>query len=289
VKISVSSYSLSRLVNSGDMTLMDVIDWLADHQVKGVEFSGLGTEDPKEEKKIARKIVARCKKRKMTITSFTIGANLLQVDEKKQAAEIERVKQKVDIGGLLGAKRMRHDVAGGFPKNYKGDDSWETALKYIAPACRQIADHAKKYKIITSMENHGHFAQASQRVLKLVKKVNHPNFGITIDIGNFMCVDENSVDAVRRLAKYASHVHAKDFHYKSGKEDPGPGWFGTTGGNYLRGAIVGHGVVDVPKCLSLIKKAGFKGWYSIEFEGLEDPRVGVAMGINNLRRYLKQA
>jgi len=287
MRICVSAYSLGRLVRSGEMSQLDVIDWLADRKVKGIEINDLGR-DPKLERSLAKSVAARCKKRRMTITSYTVGANVFQTDAKKLAAEVQQLKRKVDVGAGMGVKRMRHDVAGGFPEGYRGPRTWDAALKVIAPACREVAEYARKYGITTSMENHGYFAQASQRVLKLVRKVNHPNFRITIDIGNFMCVDEQPVPAVRRLAKYASHVHVKDFHYKLKNEDPGDGWFGTAGGNFLRGAIVGHGVVDVRKCLSLIKKAGYKGWLSIEFEGLEDPRVGVEYGLKNLKRYLKQ-
>ena len=288
MKISVSSYSLGRLVKAGEMTFLGMVDWLADHEVKGIELTDLARDDRKVEAKLAAAVVRRCKKRKMTITSYTVGAGLLIIDDEERAAEVERVKRKVDIGAKLGVKRMRHDVAGGFPPGYRGPKTWDAALKYVAPACREIAEYASQYGITTSMENHGYFAQASQRVLKLVRRVNHPNFGITVDIGNFMCVDEDSVSAVRRLAKYASFVHTKDFHHKTKREDPGDGWFQTAGGNYLRGAIVGHGVVDVPKCLALLKKAGYDGWLSIEFEGVEDPRVGVAMGIANLQRYIKK-
>lgn len=287
MKISVSSYSLSRLVGTGEMTLPGVVDWLAEHKVKGIEFTELSRDDPKAAKRLAKSLVARCKKRGITITSYTVGANVLRLNPEELAVEVAQLKRKVDVGAALGVKRMRHDVAHGFPENYRGPKTWEAALKIIAPACREVAEYAKRYRIITSMENHGRFAQASQRVLKLVQKVNHPNFGITIDIGNFMCVDEESVGAVRRLAKYASFVHAKDFHYKSKKEDPGDGWFITTGGNRLRGAVIGHGVVDVPKCLGILKRAGYTGWLSIEFEGIEDPRVGVELGLKNLRRYLK--
>ena len=289
MKISVATYSLSRLARSGEMTVRDMVDWLADLGVKGVEINDLEPYAPKGEARLARSVAARCEKRGLTPTSYTVVANLLILDDAERAAEVARLKKKVDVAAKLGCTRLRHDVARGFPEGYRGRKTWDEALKYIVPACQEVADYAREYRIITSMENHGRFAQASERVLKLVKGVNHPNFGITIDIGNFLCVDEEPVPAVRRLAKYASHVHAKDFHYKLKREDPGHGWFPTTGGNYLRGAIVGHGMVDVRKCFTILKRAGYKGWYSLEFEGMEDPRVGVRVGVENMRRYLKDA
>ena len=102
--------------------------------------------------------------------------------------------------------------------------------------------------------------------------MNDGNFGMLVDIGNFSCADESSVTAVGRAAPYARHVHAKDFHIKSGMLDnPGDGWFMSRGGNYLRGAIIGHGDIPVKQCISTLARAGYDGYVTIEFEGLEDP------------------
>jgi len=291
MKTCVSTYSLSRLVRSGEMSLIDMVDWLAEHEVPGIEINDLegfvAGSGAKTEAALATKLAGRIRKRGLTAVSHTVGADLLVLDEAQRKAAVDRLKRKVEIAAKLGCTRMRHDVARGFPKDYKGPKTWDAALKYIVPACREVAEYAKSFGIISSMENHGYFAQASERVLKLVKAVDHPNFGITIDIGNFLCVDEEPVPAVRRLAKYASHVHVKDFHRKSKRDDPGQGFFRTAGGNFLRGAVFGHGDVDVRKCLSIIKQAGYDGWCSLEFEGMEDPRVGVKVGMDNLKRYLK--
>jgi sugar phosphate isomerase/epimerase len=288
MKTCVATYSLSRLERSGEMKLVDMVDWVADQGVKGLEINGLERfADAADRSRMARALVQRMAKRGVTPTSYTFGANLLLLDCAALAAEVERVKGQVDMAAKLGCTRVRHDVARGFPEGYRGPKTWDSALKVIAPACREVAEYASSYGIVTSMENHGYFAQASERVLKLVKAVNHPNFGITIDIGNFLCVDEEPVPAVRRLAKYASHVHVKDFHRKTRRDDPGQGFFPTAGKNFLRGAIVGHGDVDVRACLGLIRKAGYDGWYSLEFEGMEDPRLGVKVGLDNLKRYLE--
>lgn len=86
---------------------------------------------------------------------------------------------------------------------------------------------------------------------------------------------------------YTFHVHAKDFHVKSGNEpDPGQGWFPTRGGNYLRGAIVGHGEVPIVQILRIMKNANYSGVLSIEFEGLEDPLQAIPIALENLKRYL---
>ena len=139
----------------------------------------------------------------------------------------------------------------------------------------------------TMVENHGYFCQDSDRLEQLVSAVKHPNFGALVDMGNFLCADDDPVRAVGRLAAAAFHVHAKDFHIKSGQwPNPGTGWFQSRGGNYLRGAIIGHGDVPVPQCLRILQRAGYAGAVSIEFEGMEEPLTGIAIGLENLRRFV---
>jgi sugar phosphate isomerase/epimerase len=109
-------------------------------------------------------------------------------------------------------------------------------------------------------------------------------------MGNFLCVDEDPAKALGRVLPYAFHVHAKDFHVKPGNgPNPGQGWFRSRAGNYLRGAIIGHGEVPIAQCLGIMKRSGYDGVLSIEFEGLEDPLKGIAMGLENLRRYAAEA
>ena len=150
--------------------------------------------------------------------------------------------------------------------------------------------YAKKAGIKTKGENQGCFAQDSIRDEKLICGVDDENFGVLIDIGNFLCVDEDVTCAVGRLAPYAFHVHAKDFHIKSGSgANPGQGWFKTRGGNYLRGAIIGHGEVPIMQCLGIIKQLGYDGTLAIEFEGMENNILALTIGLENLKRYLEDA
>lgn len=89
------------------------------------------------------------------------------------------------------------------------------------------------------------------------------------------------------MAPYAKHVHAKDFHFKSGNEiNPGAGWFMTRAGNFIRGAIIGHGDAKVYQSIQALRRAGYDGYLSIEFEGMEDKLVGIEVGLQNLKRFI---
>ena len=149
-----------------------------------------------------------------------------------------------------------------------------------------LAEYAKEKGIVTMIENHGFFCQDSAKVEKIVCGVGDPNFGVLLDIGNFSCVDENSANAAGRLAPYIKHIHAKDFHIKSGNGlNPGKGFFRSRGGNYLRGSIIGHGDIPVMQCLAIAKNAGYDGYVSVEFEGLEKCLDGIEIGFENLKKF----
>jgi sugar phosphate isomerase/epimerase len=183
---------------------------------------------------------------------------------------------------------MRHDATGGFKPEYRGPRSFDDALPVLAKGCRAVTEFAAEKGIKTMVENHGFFCQDSVRVEKLMNAVNHDNFGALLDMGNFLCADENPAEAFGRLMPYASHCHAKDFHVKSGMAvNPGEGWFQSRAGNYLRGAIIGHGDVPIQQCIRLMKKGGYDGVLSIEFEGIEEPLKGIGIGLANLKRFVE--
>ena len=114
----------------------------------------------------------------------------------------------------------------------------------------------------------------------------HDNFGALVDIGNFMCADEDPNYATGVMCGYARHVHAKDFYFKSGAEtDPGAGWFRSRAGNYLKGTVIGHGDAHAAQSLGILKRSGYDGWISVEFEGMEDNLTGLQLGLENVKRF----
>ena len=288
MKIGVSSYSFSRYLRESKLNIFGVIKTTAEMGFDGIEFSGLnqpeGTTNLIE---FAKKIKAACADAGLPILSYTIGANFLNPPKGGDwKDEVERLKGEVDIASALGVPCMRHDATGGYGADKLGLTYFLKALPILEQGCRAVTEYAAGLGIKTTVENHGFFVQDSDRCAALMDAVNHPNFGALVDVGNFLCADDDPVRAVKRMAPYAFHVHVKDFHVKPACEDPGQGWFRTHGGTWLRGSIIGHGNVDVPGCLNTLKSGGYDGFISIEFEGMEDNRLALEIGLANLRRYL---
>lgn len=285
MQIGVSSYSFSRLVNGGTMDQMTVIGKAKEIGFDVIEFSKIAVPVGRALPAYAAELRAEANRLGIDIVNYTVGADFLKGSHGDLQAEIERVKGEVDVAAILGVPGMRHDASSGWPADHVGPKSFDAALARLAEGCRAVTDYAATKGIKTMVENHGWFCQESVRVEKLVTAVDHPNFGVLVDMGNFLCADDEPTSAVSRLMPYAFHCHAKDFHVKSGMDvAPGQGWFETRGGNYLRGAIIGHGNVPVFQCLKIMQRDGYRGVLSIEYEGIEDVLMGVQIGHDNLRR-----
>ncbi len=282
MKISVTSYSYGQYINEDKLGLMGIIDNAAEMGFEGIEFSEGGWSNNLDPA-VAEKIKERCAERGLEVVSYCVGANFLAAD---LDAEIERVKKQVDFAAAMGTKNMRHDVGYGF-SGRKYSIGYDDALPYLAKGALEVTKYAEQKGVGTMTENHGYFSQDAARVEKLINTVAHPNFGALVDIGNFMCADEDPVKSVGIMAPYAKHVHAKDFHWKSGMEqNPGEGWFQTRAMNYIRGAIIGQGEAKVYQSIKILKKVGYDGYITVEFEGMEDNLKGIRIGKDNLARFI---
>lgn len=285
MKIGVSSYSFSRLVNSGALEQIEVIRKAKTIGFDVIEFSTIAVPPGKTLPEFAAELRAEADAVGIDIVNYTIGADFLKGSQGDLQAEIQRVQREVDIAAILGVPGMRHDASSGWPADHTGPKSFDAALPRLAAGCRAVTEYAAGKGIKTMVENHGFFCQESGRVEKLVTAVDHANFGVLVDMGNFLCADDEPAGAVGRLMPFAFHCHAKDFHVKPGTDvAPGQGWFQSRAGNYLRGAIIGHGNVPVMQCLKVMQRDGYQGVLSIEYEGIEDVLMGIQIGHDNLRR-----
>lgn len=290
MKIGVSSYSFSRLVSGGQMQQIDVIGKAKEMGFDVVEFSTLALPKGLQAIDFAPRLKVESDRVGLPVVNYTIGADFINGSNGDWKAEAERLKDEVRVAKILGAPSMRHDATQGFTSGHKGARGFDDALPTLIKGCRRVTEFAADLGIRTMVENHGFFCQESERVEKLINGVNHPNFGALVDMGNFLCADEDPARAVGRMMPYAFHCHAKDFHVKPGTApNPGKGWFQSRAGNWLRGAIIGHGNVPVTQCLRTMKRAGYDGVLSIEFEGMEDVLEGIAVGLANLRRFEQEA
>ena len=278
MKICASTYSFGPYRSRG---IDFMIEKAAELGFDGIEIVE-GTFEGSADIKTALEVKKKCEEKGLSVASLCTGADLLYGDPEEQT---KRLCGLADVTAAYGAAVMRHDVCYGF-RAEKTHRSYDDAIAVIAPVCLEVTKYAEGAGVVTCTENHGFFSQDSARVEKLINAVGHDNFGALVDTGNFMCADEDPNFAVGVMAGYARHVHAKDFYLKSGEElDPGAGWFRSRAGNYLKGTIIGHGDAHAAQSLGILKRSGYDGWISVEFEGMEDNLTGLKLGRENVERF----
>ena len=286
MKTCVSSYSFSKLIKKGELNQLTAMKKAKELGFDAMEFSGITPHDGSTVIEYAKMLRREADAMDFPIVSLVIPADLINGREGRTPdEEIEYVKSMLDAAEILGVKTMRHDATSSLVK-YR---SFDAALPELAERINVITEYARTKGIKTCVENHGYVCQDPDRVERLFNAVNNDNFGLLCDMGNFLCVDADPALAVSLVAPYAVFVHTKDFYVRRGSLDaPGAGYFMNRSGNYLKGTIVGHGNVPVKQCLKALKRAGYDGYVSIEFEGMEEPIEALTIGLANLRRFISE-
>ncbi len=282
MKISVSSYSFNQYLKSGKLDLFGAMEKAKNMGFDAIEFIDLPAQTHEEEVALAEKLAQHAQKIDLVINAYTIGACMCKATDEEDDKEYERVKGKLDVAKALGVKVFRHDAIFALERFR----SFDLSLPTIAKNIRRISDYAKTLGITTCIENHGKICQDSDRVERLFNAVNHENFGILMDVGNFACVDENNVMAVSRIAPYAVHVHFKDFNIVDRSKARPDNCFESRACNYLVGTSIGYGDVNTEQCYAILKSVGYDGYLSVEYEGKEDCIEGIKKGFDNIKKYM---
>jgi sugar phosphate isomerase/epimerase len=116
--------------------------------------------------------------------------------------------------------------------------------------------------------------------------------GANLDPANLaMVIGEDSVSAVRNLAPYTVHTHAKDgiqlkpvdpltlYHSFAGDAFPGFDWR-----EYIREVPLGEGQVNFDRYLPALRAAGYDGYLTIEREVGENPTEDIRKAVKFLRQ-----
>jgi sugar phosphate isomerase/epimerase len=289
------------------MDILDAIDWVAASAATHFELTGVGlvatvatleraapagswdpADYPDRDANLATDLVNQpaliaairdhAAAKGVPLSNYSIGADFRTAD---LATELARVKRHIDTAHALGIKYFRHDVVA-WAWREDSQAEFEAIFDTLVQASRELADYAAPLGITTSVENHGFCVNGGERVRRLITHVDRPNFRTTLDIGNFLCVDEVPESAVPLNLPYASVVHLKDFYHRTFV--PGDGWLKTLAGNAIQGCIVGNGDLPMKRLLAAIKASGFDGPIAIEYEGQVPDLYAIETGLANATR-----
>jgi len=138
-----------------------------------------------------------------------------------------------------------------------------------------VASKLKSHEMRMAIHNHGPEDKSYPGPGDIYKRIIDldPRLGICLDIGHAV---RAGVDPVKAVSDYSARIfdlHIKDVYEASPEDKP---------------AIVGRGIIDFPGLVTALRKIGFSGSCSIEFElPVKDPMPGIAESVGFFRGVVK--
>jgi sugar phosphate isomerase/epimerase len=164
------------------------------------------------------------------------------------------VKEWLDISAKLGSPCLRV-FAGEAPEGCAEEDAFQWAVSGI----RECAVHAEKVGVMIGLENHGGLTGTADGLVRILEGVGSDWVGALLDFGNY---SQDPYAEFERTAPYTVMTHAK----------PTSDFAGT------------RGWVDYRRVGEIMKKVGYRGFLSIEYE---EPGQDAMVEVPRFAAYLK--
>lgn len=209
--------------------------------------------------------------------------------EHEAKGRVRTFKTIVDSASKLGVKVITTHI--GHVPEWTGDPVYMTMVKSV----REAAEYAYEKGCIFAIETGPELADV---LLNFIHHVDSKGLGINLDPANLRGVAcEDPVYAVKTLAPYIVHTHAKDslnLHIGSaaafyGLRNPDGSRRNITARPAgFKEVPLGTGMVPWDEYLAALKEIGFEGYLTIEREVGEDPVGDITMAVGFLNEKLEK-
>ncbi len=181
------------------------------------------------------------------ITPYAKDFDVIEGDTRQAA--IAEIRRCLALSAELGCASVRL-WAGNEPQPEGADVQFERLVDTLGV----LATDAVAVGVTLNIENHiGSHAITSADTVNLIQAVNSPGLGITYDPGNLLMLGEGDpVGALQRQLPYIRHVHFKDLK--------------VLGVRSHLAAVLGDGDVPWGDLMPILKRSGYSGYFSTEFE-----------------------
>lgn len=240
-EISLAEWSLHKTLFKGDLKNIDFPQFAAEKcGIYGVEYINTFFKDKANDMTYLKDLNNRAKSSGVTNVLIMVDGegNLGDEDAKKRAKAVENHYKWIDAAHFLGCKTIRVNAAG------KG--SPEEVKNRVVESLSTLADYGKKANINVVVENHGGISSHGDWLSSVLKAVGKKNCGSLPDFGNFYEYDRYK--GVEELMPFAKGVSAKANVFDAN-------------GNERN--------IDYVRMMDIVKKAKYKGYIGIEYEGTE--------------------
>ena len=229
----------------------------------------------------AKKVRERVEENGMTVSCYSLAVNMLSDPNARQL-----LKKTADLAHAMGAPYLHHTME--LRMTHTNLPPYQSVEPTFVEISREIAEYAGEKGMTCIYEDQGFLINTPDRLDSLLSKVNMPNTGVCLDVGNSLFYDIPAEEYAGHFGSIIKNVHIKDYLYKT--TPPGADkWSRTINGNYLKDCPVGYGAVDFEKIFTLLIRAGYDGFYSLEGTGHHDRATGVKIALEAIDLFYDRA
>jgi len=262
---------------------MTVEEWIelaaGELDIDGLEFYSGFT--PLGDRTALRALRRRASNHGLAIPMMCHSPDFTHPDPAYRQKEIERQKRAIEATAELGGQFCR--VLSG---QRRPEISIAEGIRYAADCIQICIRHADEFGIVLNLENHykdgwWEYPELAQRLpdfLALVEAIGEsPAFGVNYDPSKAIIAGDDPIEVLEAVKHRVVTMHASDRFLSPGATladlkqldaHPTQGYAGI-----LNHGVVGRGLNDFDQIFSILGRAGFQGWVSIE-DG-QDPVLGM--------------
>jgi sugar phosphate isomerase/epimerase len=271
-RIGISTYSFWQFRRHPD--LQDIgkcIDLAAEMGFDGVEI--LHRQMTDESNAALQKIKRRAFVNGMALMGFSTHQGFLSPDPAVRKKNVDLTIGQIELAYALGIPTMRVNTGTwGTRKDfddlmkYRGAEepakghTVEEGFKWVIDSFEKTLKTAEKCGVTMGLENHWGLGRTPEGVLRVVDALDSPWLRVTLDTGNFL---EDPYDKLAKLAPKTVLLQTKTYY--------GGGLWYTLD-------------LDNDRIAGIMRKADYRGWVSLEFEGKESPKTAVPKSLTMLRK-----
>jgi len=258
-RLAVASYPFRAFIR-GTMPLVDfpamVVNRFAIHNVELLGDHFVSTEPA-----YIRELLEAAQKASVRVVNLPVNTRTSPYDPDpvKCASAVADARKWVDTAIALNCPSIRVHI--------RGVAGVAPSLERAAETLREVASYGEQKNVVVNLENDDPKSEEATFIVRVIERVNSPSLRALPDFCNSMPIgpEQYNYDSVKAMFAHAYNIcHVKDSEVEAGK--------------VYR--------VDVDRTFAIAKANGYRGYFSMEWEGAGDPYEGthklIEMSLRNL-------
>lgn len=272
--IGVSTYSFWQF-RGARLGIPACIDKAAAMGFDGVEILHVQMED--ESNATLQAIKRQAHSLGLPLMGFSTHQGFVTPDADLRSTNVQKTLYQIELAYRLGIPTMRINTGrwgtiksfddfmakNGIEPALEGHTE-EEAFDWVIGSLEKLLPRAAECGVVLGLENHWGLGRTAAGVLRIVEAIRSPWLRMTLDTGNFLERPYEQMEAIASSPAGVELVQAK---------------------TYLGGGRWYTLDLDYARVAELLRRHGYRGWVSLEFEGNEAAETAVPRSLELLRKH----